>query len=104
MYFLMHPAPVRNNIRFDMIWRHYIGPKYSFLGWLVLKEKLATKDRLSFLNIDPWCCHCITRQEDLQHLFWRCPYNRKIWMEIKCWVRWNSHIKTVANTLQEIKT
>ncbi|KAL8472289.1 hypothetical protein ACS0TY_029490 [Phlomoides rotata] len=78
MYFLIHPLPDRTYARYNMLWRTYIAPKYSFIGWLVLQGKLATKNRLQFLNIDPWCCHCINRQEDSTHVFWRCPYNRKI--------------------------
>ncbi|KAL8468116.1 hypothetical protein ACS0TY_031378 [Phlomoides rotata] len=53
MYFLINSLPDRTNTRYDMLWRSYIAPKYSFIGWLALQGKLATKDRLQFLNIDP---------------------------------------------------
>ncbi|KAL8502025.1 hypothetical protein ACS0TY_021235 [Phlomoides rotata] len=103
IYFLIQPVPTRSNIRFDMLWRGFIAPKYSFVGWLILHKKLSTKDRLSFLNIDPWCCHCINRHEDLSHVYWRCSFNRKIWKRIKDWTSWGSNIKSPAYTLKEIK-
>ncbi|KAK4397852.1 hypothetical protein Sango_1260700 [Sesamum angolense] len=37
----------------------FIPPKYSFILWLGLRERLATRDRLAFLHEDPSCSLCI---------------------------------------------
>ncbi|KAK4383209.1 hypothetical protein Sango_2798400 [Sesamum angolense] len=41
------------------IWKAFIPPKYSFILWLGLRERLATRDRLAFLHEDPTCSLCI---------------------------------------------
>lgn len=35
------------------VWKKYIPPKLSFISWLTLRDRLPTKDRLEFLEVDP---------------------------------------------------
>ncbi|KAL0288083.1 UNVERIFIED_CONTAM: hypothetical protein Scaly_2744800 [Sesamum calycinum] len=55
------------------IWKAFIPPKYSFILWLGLRERLATRDRLAFLHEDPSCSLCINSKESAKHLFFECP-------------------------------
>ncbi|KAK4422037.1 hypothetical protein Salat_2154500 [Sesamum alatum] len=53
------------------IWKAFIPPKYSFIMWLGLRGRLATRDRLAFLQEDPSCSLCINTNETAKHLFFK---------------------------------
>ncbi|KAL0440101.1 UNVERIFIED_CONTAM: hypothetical protein Slati_2493100 [Sesamum latifolium] len=50
-----------------VIWKAFVPPKYSFVLWLGLRGRLATRDRLSFLHEEEACSFCINRQESAGH-------------------------------------
>ncbi|KAK4415031.1 hypothetical protein Salat_2610200 [Sesamum alatum] len=62
------------------IWRAFIPPKYSFILWLGLRGRLATRDRLAFLQEDPTCSLCINTNETAEHLFFECPFSACVWL------------------------
>ncbi|KAK4412810.1 hypothetical protein Salat_2928200 [Sesamum alatum] len=52
-----------------VIWKAFITPKYLFILWLRLRGRLATRDRLAFLQDEASCSLCINTHESAKHLF-----------------------------------
>ncbi|KAL2235300.1 UNVERIFIED_CONTAM: hypothetical protein Sindi_1262200 [Sesamum indicum] len=65
------------------IWKAFIPPKYSFIMWLGLLNRLATRDRLEFLHEEDLCSLCINTKESAKHLFFECPFSNYIWSHIR---------------------
>ncbi|KAL6209023.1 hypothetical protein ACLB2K_019966 [Fragaria x ananassa] len=63
------------------LWSLNIQPKIKFFGWLLLRGRLKTRDRLSRFGIteDNSCCLCNEDNETVDHLFGYCRFTRKIW-------------------------
>ncbi|KAL6190194.1 hypothetical protein ACLB2K_036592 [Fragaria x ananassa] len=63
------------------LWSLNIQPKIKFFGWLLLRGRLKTRDRLSRFGItqDNSCCLCNEDNETIDHLFGYCRFTRKIW-------------------------
>ncbi|XP_048489905.1 uncharacterized protein LOC125491873 [Beta vulgaris subsp. vulgaris] len=59
------------------------SPKSLFITWLDVLNKLATKTRLAQWNLisDTTCVLCNDAEEDIQHLFFNCPFLSDIWMQ-----------------------
>ncbi|KAL9246131.1 hypothetical protein vseg_019705 [Gypsophila vaccaria] len=60
-----------------LIWNRMAVPKHSFIGWLSVQHRLATRDRLSRWGacLDSSCFLCGQGIEDHQHLFFLCPFS-----------------------------
>ncbi|XP_074288579.1 uncharacterized protein LOC141613734 [Silene latifolia] len=77
-------------------------PKHSFIGLLVLQNGLPTVDRfisrgLCWVNR---CALCEGCSEDLQHLFFACPYSRFVFQDIANWVHFPTTSVLLADVLQ----
>ncbi|KAL2250196.1 UNVERIFIED_CONTAM: hypothetical protein Sindi_2493300 [Sesamum indicum] len=68
------------------IWKAFIPPKYSFIMWLGLRNRLATRDRLEFLHEEDLCSLCVNTKESAKHLFFECPFSNYIWSHIREWL------------------
>ena len=65
---------------FNLVWGLHI-PKCSFILWLALHNKLATKLRLfnwGMVN-DVNCTFCNPNVESIDHLYFVCPFTNGIW-------------------------
>ncbi|KAL6180678.1 hypothetical protein ACLB2K_047338 [Fragaria x ananassa] len=63
------------------LWKLNVPPKVKIFGWLVLRGKLKTRDRLhrfEFLNHNI-CPLCNIEEETMDHLFYNCPSSLAIW-------------------------
>lgn len=73
-----------------MAWKRLINcnskssPKATFIVWLALKNRLATKERLLKWNmqIDGACVLCQSLTENLEHLFFECSFSSFIWRSV----------------------
>nr|GMC48983.1 DUF4283 domain-containing protein [Ipomoea batatas] len=65
------------------VWRSYIPRKFSFITWLAIHQRLPTKDRLAFLDINTDCSMCVGDKETAQHLFFKCPFSLHVWNEVR---------------------
>ena len=67
-----------------LVWFTNAIPKHSFIGWLTIRNRLVTKDRLLQwgLGVDPMCLFCRQNLEDRDHLFFKCPFTNRIWKNI----------------------
>lgn len=64
------------------VWFSYATPKYSFLTWLAVHNRLATGDRIKQWNSGQRveCTLCNTNVEETRnHLFFSCTYSSTIW-------------------------
>ncbi|KAG7543595.1 Reverse transcriptase zinc-binding domain [Arabidopsis thaliana x Arabidopsis arenosa] len=89
------------------IWFSYHTPKYSFLTWLVAKNRLSTGDRMIKWNIqaNTKCMLCQEPMETRDHLFFKCPYALKVWTELakgilkeKFSANWREVLKLTSDT------
>lgn len=64
----------------SFVWNKFKVSKFAFTTWLVMKERLLTKDRIqSFqMNVNLDCLLCGIDCESHQHLFCACSYTRTI--------------------------
>ncbi|KAL2246248.1 UNVERIFIED_CONTAM: hypothetical protein Sindi_2893000 [Sesamum indicum] len=77
------------------IWKAFIPPKYSFILWLGLRGRLATRDRLGFLQEEDLCSLCINTKESTKHLFFECPFSNFVWSCIRHWFGINRTMSTL---------
>lgn len=62
-------------------------PKYLFISWLLLHERLPTCRYLQRMGIsvDQICCFCGDSEETLKHMFFACGVIQQIWREVALW-------------------
>ncbi|KAL0305148.1 UNVERIFIED_CONTAM: hypothetical protein Scaly_2995400 [Sesamum calycinum] len=85
------------------IWKAFIPPKYSFILWLGLRERLATRDRLAFLHEDPTCSLCINSKESAKHLFFEYPFSSYVWSHIRQWFGITRRMSTLLSAVKWLK-
>ena len=66
---------------FSKLWSPSIPPRRSILAVIVLSNKIATYDniRKCGLVVTSFCCMCFRSEENVQHLFFECPYAVRVW-------------------------
>ncbi|KAG7593824.1 Zinc finger CCHC-type [Arabidopsis thaliana x Arabidopsis arenosa] len=66
------------------IWFPHATPKYAFITWLVVKNRVATGDMmLSWKqNAISSCVFCNEPIETRDHLFFNCPYSKRVWEQL----------------------
>jgi hypothetical protein len=71
---------------FSLLWSSKCQPKYIVFFWLLLQDKLNTRDRLPqrHMTLESYVCeNCILqRRETVYHLFLRCSFARNYWNSI----------------------
>ncbi|KAE8732369.1 Cysteine desulfurase 1 [Hibiscus syriacus] len=68
-----------------LIWFPAHVPKFSLIAWMVLLDRLPTKDRLIRFGIavgNNVCVLCGVGHESRNHLFLECPFASEIWQAI----------------------
>ena len=92
------------------IWFQEGTPKFSFITWLAVHDRLATGDRIFRWNpraiSSCWLCNSATESRD--HLFFECLYSREVWYGTigdlagnRSLHRWSQIIQFLANGLHE---
>ena len=77
---LMGHQPVQPAIKW--LWKSYCQPKHRVFFWLLMKDRLSTKNILRRkMQLDSFnCAFCTSVQEETTlHLFWECPYAQHCW-------------------------
>lgn len=66
---------------FSFVWAKLHVPKFSFNAWLVILERLLTKDRMLrfHMHTDTRCVMCGVDDETHAHLFCHCSYVKQIY-------------------------
>ncbi|XP_018479174.2 uncharacterized protein LOC108850088 [Raphanus sativus] len=72
------PPPV---IWASLVWFKKRIPKHAFITWLVLRNRMATRDKLRSwgLQVPAECLLCGSADETAPHLFFECRYAQEIW-------------------------
>lgn len=98
-------------------WRRRIcnskaSPKSTFIGWLAVQNRLATKDRLISwnLSIDVRCGLCQMADESLTHLFFSCHFSEEVWKlvlqnigVVRRILPWNEEVQKAVKKIRSIK-
>ena len=71
----------RNINLINKLWKLNIQPKVKLFGWLLLRERLKTRDRIArFAHInDTSCPLCNEDNESANHLFGECSFAKQVW-------------------------
>ncbi|KAL0290785.1 UNVERIFIED_CONTAM: hypothetical protein Sangu_2559000 [Sesamum angustifolium] len=64
-------------------------PRYSFVLWLTILEKLSTMDKPWLSHLGGECVLCCREMEIHEHLFFHCSYSRQCLREMKEIVRFS---------------
>ncbi|XP_074288849.1 uncharacterized protein LOC141613997 [Silene latifolia] len=73
---------------YPVIWIMLNLPKHSFIGWLAIKCRLMTKDRLIRFGIinEGTCDICMAQPEDHTHLLYSCRFSASCWNMLAAWL------------------
>jgi len=91
-----HPA-------FGWIWKAKCTPRIKFFAWLVLVDRLNTKDMLRrrHCNTQDDDLYVLCSQgtvEDIQHLFFTCTFARRCWQALN--IQWNEQLGLLPRLTQ----
>lgn len=66
---------------YDAVWISRAIPRHSFHTWLVIQDRLPTRDRLLKwgLQVEGRCLLCNSNPESRDHLFFSCNYSYDLW-------------------------
>lgn len=69
---------------YDAVWFKNRIPKHAFIAWLVMKDRMKTRDKLIAweINTPATCLLCGQREETTPHLFFECDYSLDIWTRL----------------------
>jgi hypothetical protein len=71
---------------FNWLWKSKCQPKHKIFFWLLLQDKLNTRDRLRrrHMSLESYTCeNCILQKmETVYHLFLRCSFAKNCWASI----------------------
>ncbi|KAM0915236.1 hypothetical protein ACQ4PT_010999 [Festuca glaucescens] len=81
----LSPAP-------EMIWSPWAPAKCKFFLWLLLHNRLWCADRLQRRRLPNayFCPLCLRSLETSQHLFFECPFTKRIWAAVATWTHCSS--------------
>lgn len=87
----------------SLIWRNYIPPKFSFILWLALRDKLNTKDHWLTQVEDTKCIFCKTVPESISHIYFQCSFVKAAWYKIRRWLNIQRSMTTLLSSIKWIK-
>lgn len=61
------------------VWFSQGVPRYSFIVWLAVKDRLSTGVRMRAWGLQQSCVFCGERDETRDHLFFACSYSFTVW-------------------------
>ena len=61
------------------VWFAQEVPRFSFIVWLAVKNRLATGDRMRVWGLQQGCMLCGELDETRDHVFFACTYSFTIW-------------------------
>ena len=72
------------------IWSKWILPKFSFISWLEMLDRLQTKEQVGRFNnaMDKNCVFCCMQVETRSHLFFYCDWSKDCLEKVNNWLNW----------------
>ena len=88
-----------------IVWDRLSIPKHRVIFWLVMLEKLKTREKLGKLGLvtDCACLFCAEEQEVLSHLFFDCRYSKECLAGSKDWLGLNFKATKLERILRWIR-
>lgn len=65
----------------ELVWFPQAIPRFSFIAWLAVRNRLSTGDRTQVWGEHQHCRLCGEPQETRDHIFFGCPYTYTVWTE-----------------------
>ena len=64
----------------NFVWNAFSVPRFAFTAWIILQQRLLTKDRMSHfgMTVNQTCVLCASADETHPHLFADCNFTRTI--------------------------
>ncbi|CAA7042995.1 unnamed protein product [Microthlaspi erraticum] len=92
----LHP-PAPSVPWYKLIWQKDRIPKHAFISWILMRDRLSTRDRLISwgLDVPNRCLLCDTSPESKSHLFFTCPFSAEVWNSL------HSHPDLISSTVFE---
>lgn len=86
------------------VWFSMGTPRFAFIVWLAMKNRLATMDRVSQWSrgVDVTCVLCNNEAETREHLFFKCSYSAKLWSSLARGILGNSFSVDWLRIVQKI--
>ncbi|XP_074313932.1 uncharacterized protein LOC141649135 [Silene latifolia] len=71
-----------------LVWNKWSVPKHSFFAWVYHHNNMNTMEKLYRLNIseEDTCLICREGKESRDHLFFSCPYSRRVVTKVGEWL------------------
>ncbi|PWA46722.1 RNA-directed DNA polymerase, eukaryota, Reverse transcriptase zinc-binding domain protein [Artemisia annua] len=90
-----------------LVWYSQYIPRHSFMVWLAIHGRLKTHDKMFVWEhaTDLKCVFCKQVPDSHNHLFFECPFSRKIWADIKVFeaaMIWEFHVKHLPDNVGTI--
>jgi hypothetical protein len=86
-----------NDPAYRWIWKSYCQPKHKVFSWLLLKDRLSTRNilRRKHMHIDNYNCVLCNQgtEETTEHVFLHCPFAQQ------CWGLFNLVVSTVSGVI-----
>lgn len=77
---------------FKWLWNSWVRGKHKFFFWLLLRDKVNTRDMIRPKNMhldDYTCVLCHSNQDEtMMHLFFQCPFSQWCWRFLN--IDWNT--------------
>lgn len=75
------------------VWFSMATPKFAFISWLAMRDRLSTMDRVSLWSqgVDTTCVLCNLAPECRNHLFFECVYSAQVWDYLLLGIMRSSH-------------
>ncbi|XP_018436087.2 uncharacterized protein LOC108808437 [Raphanus sativus] len=66
------------------IWFPYNTPRFSFMAWIAVQNRLPTGDKMLSWNTAATtaCCLCPEPLETRNHLFYKCTFSEEVWKNL----------------------
>ncbi|XP_058775771.1 uncharacterized protein LOC131650046 [Vicia villosa] len=87
--YLERPVEANCAAAINLFWGTDVPSKIKIFGWRLMLNRLPVREQLAKRNVihrdeDKICVFCSAESEDMEHLFFKCPFSKKIWKNI-CW-------------------
>lgn len=91
-----------------VLWTSRSIPRQSFHAWLVVQNRIPTRDRLIGwgLQVPPLCLLCNTVDESRDHIYWDCTFSFDVWSAVagRCRLRsdrnWERSLEQMISLLK----
>lgn len=86
------------------VWFSKATPKFTFMTWVAMLDRLATMDRVVRWNqgVDVTCVLCRREAESRDHLFFRCSFTSMIWEHLVIGVMGSAYTMDWSEIVQAI--